>query len=960
MLRVTKVSQRSGCSVPMLKPAVLFMLLTLISPLVVSQSLVMENNPATLRWNQISTDHFRVIFPEGFEQEGTRVANTLQHLHGPASATLGKQPRPIPVILQNQGVVSNGFVALGPRRSEFFTSPPQDYKFLGNNDWLNLLATHEYRHIVQFDKSLTGVSEAAYWLFGEDVLSVLAFISTPLWLWEGDAVGIETALSTSGRGRIPYFQALHRANVMDRGGFKYQKQYLRSYKHQVPNHYLTGYLMTTFLRRTYGDDILAKVTERSFRWPIIPFTFSRALKKETGFALPENYRLMSHEMDSLYRLQVAGLNLTAFAGVHDRNSRAYTEYAYPQRTGSGTILALRYGIGDIAQLVELKEGDWKVRHTLGVWDDSGYMTHGGGKVAWNEIFFHPRWQRTTYSGIRVFDVDTGNLTTLGRHERYKGAGLSPDGRLVVTVEASEQNTFRVLVLDAADGSIVTSLPNPGNFYYSMPRFSADGMSIVLLKHAPPHKSIVSIDLASGAETEWLTSSTENLGHPSMTENWLFYASDLSGIDNIYALELASGNRFQVTSSRLGAYNHFVDAGDQRIYYNEMTKDGWDVVTASLDPQAWTPLEKAVINPVDYFQPLVNQENNANILTTVPDTQLPVEQYHQYKHLLRPYGWGWVNTLSDRQIELGLYSKNILSTAYVDAGYVINLNEGTGYWSANASYQGLPVVIDAGLVAGTRSAIQEVDDENRIYTWDEKGVNAGLRVPLNLTHSGYVEKASIGASVSSTRVQNYSNPVFDIDQQRNGDLYAVQYRADYSRLLKQSKRDIYPKWGQSVSMVYFDTPFRGGDYFSSLWSAEAYLYLPGLLKHHSLRLRGAYQNEEVNNYRFKSEVQYVRGYSYTSFRSLTTLSANYALPLLYPDLSVGPLLNLQRLRANAFYDYAHGSIPTLERNFSSIGVDLFADFNVMRYLPEMSAGVRVTYVPEQDTYLFNILFGSLSF
>ncbi|HEX8530789.1 MAG TPA: hypothetical protein VF646_12245, partial [Cytophagales bacterium] len=165
---------------------------------------LLGQNPAGLRWFQVRTPRFRVIYPEGFEREAQRTANTLQHVYGPVSRGLGRQPRPISIVLQNQTAVSNGFVTLTPRRSEFFTTPPQDVALLGNNDWLDLLAVHEFRHVVQYDKALTGFSRGMYYLFGNNGLSLVSS-TVPSWFWEGDAVGTETALTEGGRGRIPAF-----------------------------------------------------------------------------------------------------------------------------------------------------------------------------------------------------------------------------------------------------------------------------------------------------------------------------------------------------------------------------------------------------------------------------------------------------------------------------------------------------------------------------------------------------------------------------------------------------------------------------------------------------------------------------------------------------------------------------------------------------------------------------------
>src|SRR5688572_27771158 len=99
-----------------------------------------EQNPPTIKWMQILTPGFQILYPSELKNEAVRMANTVEHLSAAVSKSLGKQPRKITIILQNQGVISNGFVQLAPRRSEFFTTPPQDFDV---QDWLNSLAVHE-------------------------------------------------------------------------------------------------------------------------------------------------------------------------------------------------------------------------------------------------------------------------------------------------------------------------------------------------------------------------------------------------------------------------------------------------------------------------------------------------------------------------------------------------------------------------------------------------------------------------------------------------------------------------------------------------------------------------------------------------------------------------------------------------------------------------------------------------
>ena len=127
---------------------------------------VLENNPPSVKWYRVNTPHFKVLYPKGFEDQAQRLANTLEHIRSAEGKSIGAKPRRFPVILQNQSAVSNGFVSIVPKRSEFYTMPPQDYNFVGTNDWLDQLATHEYRHMAQFERSNTGFNRVLYYLFG--------------------------------------------------------------------------------------------------------------------------------------------------------------------------------------------------------------------------------------------------------------------------------------------------------------------------------------------------------------------------------------------------------------------------------------------------------------------------------------------------------------------------------------------------------------------------------------------------------------------------------------------------------------------------------------------------------------------------------------------------------------------------------------------------------------------------
>ena len=95
--------------------------------------------------------------------------------------------------------------------------------------------------------------------------------------------------------------------------------------------------------------------------------------------------------------------------------------------------------------------------------------------------------------------------------------------------------------------------------------------------------------------------------------------------------------------------------------------------------------------------------------------------------------------------------------------------------------------------------------------------------------------------------------------------------------------------------------------------------------------------------------------------LFSFSADYTLPLFYPDLAAGSLFYLKRVRGTLFYDHTLGErIHDFESRtftpgkemYNSLGSELMADFYVLRFPFEISAGVRGGYIPGEGRYFVN--------
>jgi hypothetical protein len=245
-----------------------------------------------------------------------------------------------------------------------------------------------------------------------------------------------------------------------------------------------------------------------------------------------------------------------------------------------------------------------------------------------------------------------------------------------------------------------------------------------------------------------------------------------------------------------------------------------------------------------------------------------------------------------------------------------------------------------------------------------GFNTGFRLPLLLTRSKYGEALNISAVSSINRVENYNFRTRTAEQQADGLLSSMRYSVTYLRMLKRNQRDLVSRFGQALLIQFQHTPF-GGDYISQLFASEANLFFPGLFRHHSLQLRIGAQFEDAQNYIFRSPLFFPRGYAYRSYQQFYNGAVQYRFPIFYPDLALGPVINIQRIKANLFYDYGQGINANFiegrpDRTYNSLGIDLTTDFNFMRYLLLLEIGARFIYIPEINNYSIQILFGQFGF
>jgi hypothetical protein len=922
---------------------------------------ILNQNPPSVKWQELNTAHFRLIFPESYLSQSQKVANILEAAYIPVSQSLGAKPRKYPIILQNQMTVSNGFVSPINHRSEFFTTPPQS-PINGSLNWIEGLAVHELRHIAQFERALQdkkiNIISKVIGDFGLGFPSL--FI--PDWFYEGDAVGTETALTASGRGRVPEFDVLLRSQLLTQKPFRYSKAMNGSYRDNVTNHYVMGYFLTSYLKNNHGADVWDKVLGKTFN----NFLFARSIRKVTGLKINQLYANAMQEASERWKTRLEENKSTEALHIYAPHHRFYTNYLYPQLLDDGSIVALKNGLGNIPQLVLIttkgEKQSEKVLHTLGNWNDSDKLSIANNQLLWTEFELDPRWMMRNYSILKTFDLNTKTTKSLTHKTRYFAPAFSADAQQIVAVEFSEEGMNNLVILDK-NGTKIKVLKNPDNDFFQQPVWTADGKSIIYIRQNKAGKCIEMTDVSTEIVTQISNFTHENIVTPIDFGDFVVFTAPYQGSENLFAIHKKSKEQYQITNSKFGAYYPSANTKNKRIVYNEHTPQGKTIADAPTD---WKLLENGfkIDEKVQFFGKFMQQEPQ-NIFANLSIQKYEVKPFKKINNLLRIYGWGpaVTNDASLTNPTVGIISQDLLSNAIVKTGIGYNVAEKSPNYFAKVSYQAWYPILDFGYESGKRSSTMQIDkqlplDSLRTDQWSYQRIETGFRIPFRFTHSRFNETASIGVHFAHHKVSNYDLPVRKASELFNGAFQTMQYQLSYQKTLKQSSLDVAPRLGFSYSLSYRHTPF-GGQLQAEQLGTFVHIYLPGFAKFHAIRLQAGMQKDR-SGYQFTAAVPFVRGQSYTLFNTLKVASLDYRFPIFYPDWSIGRIGSIKRFKGNLWADTGLGTVKDKSYNLSSMGFDLTANMGITGLIPDLEIGLRTIYNVDTGAVLFRPLIVNIGF
>lgn len=924
--------------------------LSILLPFLLTSSLQAQSfggNPNRIKFKQIDNDTVRVVFPEGLDYWGQRVANLSMYQASMQDSSLSTPPIKTTIIIRNANTFSNGFVSYAPYRSEYFTTPPFS-QFSGVSPWIDLLHVHEYRHILQESKVMVGRKGAwEHILFGQGGWSVVNYALLPDWYYEGDAVKVETLYTFSGRGRVPAFYMQIPALRSHGNKYSFEKMRSGSFKDPVPDHYVLGYHMTSFMEMENGSPAWDRITSRSIK----KYAFiSRSSEKLYGLTNRELYAETTYHLDSLF----SEVDLDKDDIIREYDPKNFTAFELPKSLNDDKIIYLKNTYRSIPAFYTFDGEKEKKVFEPNMTNNDHWYDVSGNKLIWTEYVPGLIWQNESFSSLKIVDLESGKSRYLGKvKKKYFYPLWSENGEDIAVLELGENTRQSLVLLNKRAKEIKRLELEEGIFISAI--IKVDSSSFWVVNNENEQSKILSIDIESGERTVLSPSINALIRHPIVDDGSIYFSTTVGIREQIVRLNIQTQEMEVMTDAPFRALDPMIQNG--KLYYISYEGVGYSIRKKEIKA-----IEK--FYPQDPYIAFYNKlgEGKESILQDVPDVKYETKKFKKSKELIQIHSW--IPLFIPPNFGLSLLLQNKIGTFQGELTYAYNSNEKASQFSARVNYDQIypKLFIGASYTFNRNSNYANpVFDLLPSYfygrSWGEAKVNAGLKLPFYLSRGKWRRYLAFEGSVNYL-FANYN----EVDNAlSNLDFPFENSRIYFYNLKKRSKRQIYSRWGQSIVLDQSQS-------FNSSISTQFYLvsnfFFPGIFKTHSFTISPAYKYEPIDNqYNFLDG--FPASYGYVRYRSLNSfrILLKYTMPLWYPDIGIIGTAFFQRLYGSAFYDESYFITNDMNARQRSFGLELNLNMVLLRIFP-FEIGVRGLYridaEADQNPIGFELLFYGFNF
>ncbi len=887
-----------------------------------------------VKWKQIKTSTHKIIFPADMEAKARVYAAYLTLISQHANKTMSVKPKQIPALIHSNTVISNGEVAWAPKRISLFAISPQDNN---NQLWEQHLLTHEYRHTLQLSKLNNGFTRFLSVILGEQAVGLVVGLHVPKWFLEGDAVVYETASGLAGRGRNPDFTMPIKAQLVDKKIYSYPKAEFGSYKHFVPDHYALGYQLVAFGREHYGANIWNSTMDKVGKFSFFVNPFSFGIRRATKMPERKFYKCAFTSLQNKFKEQ-QDTTKQDYITLTKKKKFDFVNYYNPKSYRNG-VVAIKTSYNHIPKFVYIDStGNEKSILSMGYLTDNQYSLSQDFLV-WNEKTTS-RWEHDNYNNIMLYNLKTKQRTKLTKKQRIFSSSLSPNAKQIVSVEVNKAINWSITIRNTDDGKLLQTFIFD-TIQPMYPEWLQNQQKIVFTAVGKGGKALGILDINS-KKIKWILQNEQLiLSKPQCISNSIIVKGVYNSTTNFFKYNLENETWSLLTNVKYGVGECCV-ANDSLLFSN-YTADGYCLQKKSLNSVKNKTKPQQVHSVL--LDTLCKQEQKINF-NNADTTNLLVEDYNRGANLLNFHSWAPLAIDANQgsaTMGVSAMSQNVTNTSFLTLGMRHNPFKKNNTFYFDFQYKGFYPVFHFN----ASYLPEKITKQRRKIQAHIPQIYTGLEVPFKTNYRAWQVGVSPFVFYSLDAIYFNRNSYY-----RNIAMHSLMYGISTYNIRKTSYRQIVPNWGQMLYFYYKHTPFKND---AHQFLARAKLYFPGALHNQSLYFTGTYQQQHSEVFDYVGDKTTARGYALYDNDEKYILTANYTMPLLYPDLNIFQFLYIKRIWTNVFYDYSKLYYKEYNMTLSSVGAEVLFNIHLFRLMVPMQFGIRYARKLETNENYFYPMF-----
>ena len=408
--------------------------------------------PTRPGWQQLETPHFRVLFQEGEEAAALRSAWLLEEQYDIVQSLVGGSLSGMPVVLNGQNDLSNGYVTTQNFRIEV-EIPRIKSKSMNPSDgnWLNTVMPHELVHALHLNV-IPAFGVAGFIRPFSPDLARSMHLAAPLGMIEGIAVFHEShrQYGLSGRGNHPYFTRQFDTIYDSRHRWSLGQMLMDPVRTwPFDRHYIGGHEFIHWLQYEYGMETTKNTIRFVSRWPFMGY--GAALWYHTGKRPSKLYRQFQEHHEEKMDAEPGTDRRTVFGSPSEIASRRVRQ---PFWISDQEVLfyALSYNQRPGIYRFDAQSNQFSLFLETRSTDDYHFALNGDrSRFLYSRYHRHPFYHN--YQRMRVYEVDiddrgdnrhAGNFTDpeTGEHvlvDRVHAPVYGPDGTIWALQTHHEHN-----------------------------------------------------------------------------------------------------------------------------------------------------------------------------------------------------------------------------------------------------------------------------------------------------------------------------------------------------------------------------------------------------------------------------------------------------------------------------------------------------------------------------------------